>query len=1023
MKTNIKIVEYKKEFAAGVADMWNRSSEGWQGDHWNKTEESVRAGEETSPFLKIWLAISPENEVIGYCDLLEYDNDEETWYVGLLNVRPDYFGKKIGKELLLKAINYSIKQKIPRVDLYTWPGNLKAIPLYKKCGYFWVNRDGSTHLINLIPKILKQELFQEFFSKADWYKDSTRKIEVVPDGRKEDEFEYWTYSWEKEEEFLEIELCRRGRGIRKIETNDYKITATIENRKLIFGSDYSIKYEFENRSGKPLEIAINSKNNKMIKFDFKDSFVVENIKVIEPKFFIDKITDVEEEEKTQPNVISGIMVNGKSILFETGISPQYPVGFSIQKNNFLFKNTENECWISVENMAKEDIELTAKLQNDGNISFKDEEIKMTLKSKEKNTIKSGFFFKNTGKYQNEVEFIIIKNGKQFSYKRDIELFVKTPNDKLYASTKASEFISNGKFHFSLMKKREKNCMFFGHGKGGNGGFFFPVPSLGKPYNNEFSKVTPKFESSQDENSISAKITFESKKFLGAKLIYNFELFQTGHLIMNIEIDKGLWQDELSNATYIWYPKNDSTCLVDGKVLQIPENAERDSLSMWNYDKIEENWIMSKDRKGENTFTIVWNDDFKFKGGDWKNVLENTIQKEVKTFESKEINFFINVFDNINSVREFALQKKVEKVISNKTTEYLINSGNPFVENKLNFQIRNNAESKLSGKFEISSDVFQTQKQEFADKKQIVEFDNVELKNLQNVNILELDCFENGVSNSRKVVFFKKENKEITLVERSENDKKVMTISNGIIELSVSPDFAPVVYSMKYKGKEWLDTLYPNPGPKSWWNPWAGGMYFRNIGLKLKTILKEKNSFEFVTKVDQFGNNWQGFAMTTEFLEYEKFKGISVTQYFLLLAGSSVIAKFVICKNKSGFRVNQRFYNRMFFKTDSVQDTYFQLTTDSKAKIKVQGGISEIGFDVKIGKVFNHTRDEKSFLTSPIDGEKLHLSANSEVLESYIYQKNLIENGETKVFKPSFVIFSKDDIDNSRIEMLKRIEFG
>lgn len=57
--------------------------------------------------------------VVGYCGLSEYREDEGALYIPLLNVRVDYHGKKIGKLLLLKAIERSIELGWPRLDLYT----------------------------------------------------------------------------------------------------------------------------------------------------------------------------------------------------------------------------------------------------------------------------------------------------------------------------------------------------------------------------------------------------------------------------------------------------------------------------------------------------------------------------------------------------------------------------------------------------------------------------------------------------------------------------------------------------------------------------------------------------------------------------------------------------------------------------------------------------------------------------------------------------------------------------------------
>ena len=67
-----------------------------------------------------------------------------------------------------------------RLDLNTWAGNLKAVPLYKKSGYFWVP-ETSVRMENypLIFRLPRQELFRQ----ADWYRDFRRDLALRPTRR------------------------------------------------------------------------------------------------------------------------------------------------------------------------------------------------------------------------------------------------------------------------------------------------------------------------------------------------------------------------------------------------------------------------------------------------------------------------------------------------------------------------------------------------------------------------------------------------------------------------------------------------------------------------------------------------------------------------------------------------------------------------------------------------------------------------------------------------------------------------
>ena len=242
-----EIVEYEDSLAQAVADMWNKSGEGWGGsfDTGVYTAERVIAKRASGVFFNVYIAMK-DGEALGYCSFNRYYKDADTGYVHLLNVRPDYHGKGIGKELVLMCVNETIARGLPRLDIHTWPGNTKAVPMYKKCGYFWEDRTDTTHLSNFIPTVLATELVRDFFKTADWYADSTRKIEVKPDGKKVNKFELYEYEWEKDGAHLRVGFEKTGRRINLIETDDYRIELIAENHELAYGLSYPCKFVINN---------------------------------------------------------------------------------------------------------------------------------------------------------------------------------------------------------------------------------------------------------------------------------------------------------------------------------------------------------------------------------------------------------------------------------------------------------------------------------------------------------------------------------------------------------------------------------------------------------------------------------------------------------------------------------------------------------------------------------------------------------------------------------------------------------
>ncbi|WP_408007225.1 GNAT family N-acetyltransferase [Pseudalkalibacillus sp. A8] len=378
----IKIVEYEPSYAAAVAEMWNHSQDGWGGGNTVKTEEQILKEEANSTNLHLYLALEGE-KVVGYCSLGEYREDEGALYIPLLNVRSDYHGKKIGKKLVLKALERVIELKWPRLDLYTWPGNTKAVPLYKKCGFFWEERDDATHLMNFMPTVLHTEAVQEYFKDLNWYEASTRLIEVKPDGITENDFHYYEYSWDKRGEMLKMQFERFGRGLRSIETDDYKISATVEDFKLVFGSQYIVRYHISNKTGNPLTISLRGNENKNIHFSFeKDYITVKDEDVIEAPFFVDRIKEEQSVWRTHPTVDTDVLINGKMAKFQVGVLPKFPANVSCHTpRNLSFIGQSSNLYVDIENNYKETVKFSFVLPGSELFSPMQSEVDVSLPPK------------------------------------------------------------------------------------------------------------------------------------------------------------------------------------------------------------------------------------------------------------------------------------------------------------------------------------------------------------------------------------------------------------------------------------------------------------------------------------------------------------------------------------------------------------------------------------------------------------------------------------------------------------------
>ncbi|MFO8182809.1 MAG: GNAT family N-acetyltransferase, partial [Candidatus Aegiribacteria sp.] len=204
----------------GVARMWKESFEAWPPGFFGASEitpETVRLEEKSSGRLFTVLALEADR-VVGFCMTSPYGGEPEASYVNLVNVVPDMHGRGIGKTLLLDAVARSAGKGLHRIDLHTWPANIKAVPLYKKAGFFWVP-DTNVYMQNYMPFLLGRPEFRDFLEGEDWYRCFSRELLVEQDRETAESGRgVFTYRFRrKDKEFL-AEFDRNGRILSRMET-------------------------------------------------------------------------------------------------------------------------------------------------------------------------------------------------------------------------------------------------------------------------------------------------------------------------------------------------------------------------------------------------------------------------------------------------------------------------------------------------------------------------------------------------------------------------------------------------------------------------------------------------------------------------------------------------------------------------------------------------------------------------------------------------------------------------------------
>lgn len=375
------IREYSEADAEALAQMWRGSARAWPsggpGGGEDATAARVRQEQRERSAIATFLAFAMEPDlsashsgghsagsrhgpVVGYCSLLEYPSEASTAYVGLLSVHPAWHGQGVGRDLLKAALVRTVSLKYDRLDLGTWAGNLKAVPLYKKTGFFWVP-DTSVHMENYLPLLFRLAPVQAFFQDADWYRDFTRDLSVKPDDEKRGQTEVYTYSWEHNGKRLQAAIDRHSKGLVALETEAFSLSTGVDDPRLPVGGQRRVHWQVENRRPQPLSVTLLAEGEDTVRCAFQVSASVQRSQ--------EWVAPVTAEQPQAPPVFgrpanrvrSTVVLDGEPVPLSLSTRVCQPVSVAFDHQRWLTPGVSRPNWVTVENVLDEPVRGTVRL--------------------------------------------------------------------------------------------------------------------------------------------------------------------------------------------------------------------------------------------------------------------------------------------------------------------------------------------------------------------------------------------------------------------------------------------------------------------------------------------------------------------------------------------------------------------------------------------------------------------------------------------------------------------------------------
>ncbi|MDP9353247.1 MAG: GNAT family N-acetyltransferase, partial [Chloroflexota bacterium] len=263
---SVPIREFRREDAAAVARMFQASDRMWPDgfdDGLRFPDEALLRDIEESKALGTYIAWVGE-DAVGFADLFK-TSEEKVGYLGLLNSDPAYHGRGVGRDLIRRVINKCVELGYKRLDLDTWPGNTRAVPLYKKTGFGWGPE--AHELQNHMPLLLSHPLTKPYFEQVDWYEHLRRELRLGNDAERRNGALIFTYSWESEAGSLRAVFDQKTKALSELDTPELYLSLEAEQFEMLQGQEQTVRLHVRNKRERSLTLAVSASGGDPVSTD------------------------------------------------------------------------------------------------------------------------------------------------------------------------------------------------------------------------------------------------------------------------------------------------------------------------------------------------------------------------------------------------------------------------------------------------------------------------------------------------------------------------------------------------------------------------------------------------------------------------------------------------------------------------------------------------------------------------------------------------------------------------------------
>lgn len=923
-KTRNLVADWRKGDASKLARLMMEAAVAWPGGGgWQTTPEEEERHIRESNLIGAFVT-EDSRRIISLCTLRAKPGQKEHAFIPHLNCHPDFHGKKHGKSVLWTAVERACEAGYRKVDLYTWPGNLKAVPLYKKMGFMW-QPDSAVHMENFTPAARRHPLGMAYFAKHDWYNTQVRTLTLEEDLVKRGEVRVYEYLWrDGDGTFLRMVFDRQSWGIIEVENNDLLASCSLPDEKLVAGIPHPVRWRIVNRRSAPVRVILSASGDPGIDVRKREMLKIKDAVELKGTFVIDPNIPEKTQDPRAAILRTDLLIDGVDVQLAAGIEAQQAIAISLDAPRSVIRpGVPQEVVLTLRSNLNRKATAHLSVLPAGGATVGKREHAISLDPRGGAEVRVPVTA-GTGPVRLDVEGVAGKEKVRIKTRR-VDLLTVERGGVSGGVGEDRALLCGGGLMASVDLRRGDVSAYHRLRAERASRLWLSSPRLGPPFSWE-DFFQEKAEASVEEEPCGAAIRVRSRSLLRPGVVLDRRialgqgpLIQVVDTILNgsaIPLDLSMsqgWNVSLGAGSEQVVPRKQgvyrNTGGAGGRDLGNLNLSEEGT--QWP-----EGWVCTQ-REDGCAAGVLWDCAERVEPGRWG----NEIRRKVGRLEPGQTRTLDPIYafvgdGNWQTVRGWWQTLFGEGVPEIETigarTRRPIEPGidpNPLLiaDGKVEaiLSLHSVGEHKLNGKLQVElpaglrSDACAIDVSGLCASRPVVR-----KLPLRATKSARPGSARIGVRFETDEAIYHSSARALILVRRApevhvscEDEGRVMAIHNGILTAKVAPGFRGSVISLRREGKEFLNSSYPEAGIRGFMNPWHGGIS-PSYGRLWGGLHKEQFRHRVVERKGRQGLVWRGVRVGCTITQ-ERARGQSIALDYLLARGADALAIVPSCRDELG----------------------------------------------------------------------------------------------------------------------------